>query len=1201
TVFSLQSKTMLGLRADYEVSDNLSLGATFLQLFERPFTQKVNIGEDPINNKIYGFDATFNTESGFLTRMVDKLPFYSTSAPSNISLTAETALLKPGHSRAINQSRRERGGIVYLDDFEGTASPIDLMTQVQSWYLASVPQNDAGNNNPLFPEARQQGLVSGANRAQISWFRVDPQARIGTDNNNVYSSRVPQREIFPNRDIPVAQQQRFPFFTFDIHYEPTERGPYNFDVPQGFPGFTAGVSTISTDTLCPVKLVDPETRWAGIMREMTTNDFQSANIEFVEFWMLSPFLNPEDGTIPAEDAQRKQGTLYLNLGNVSEDVLKDSRLFFENGLPGPANPRRPIDETDWGVVPVAQQINRGFDNDPATREAQDIGLDGLTDAGELDKFANYVQQITGVDPVAGAIVARDPANDNFHFWNSSRYPENSDLFTRYKAFNKPQGNSRSNANTGTNFRQSSTNLPDSEDLNRDNTLNESESYFQYEIPLRQDPMNPRELDLSETPFITDRLEDVGPNTGNTGRIWYRFRVPVNTPNKTSIGGIQDFRSIRFLRMYLRGFETATTLRFGSLELVRNSWRRYTRDFVDEDTPPIIPGDDDTEFSVDAVNIEENSRRQPFAYTLPNGIAREQSLGVVNTLQNEQSLALRVDRLFPSDRRAVFRYTDTDLRLYERLKMFVHAEARGSDILEQPEDDDLSVFIRFGSDFTSNYYEYEVPLTISDTTSVLGLNPNSVAYKDEVWRAENEIDFPLAVLREMKQRRNDLSLPISQEYSETYVPDNRDTVSHTLRLRGNPNLGFVKVFMIGIKNSNDFNSNAKSAEIWVNELRLEGLDERGGVAAIARADVQLADLGNVTAAINYSSIGFGALDNSVLERSREKTLGYDFAANLQADRFFPANWGLRLPVYLQFSRVTSTPEYDPYDFDIRLEDKLDAIDDRTVRDSVREQAQEITTIQAFNLTNVGVNPQGGTSKPAPWDISNFSASYGVTKTERSDPFISREETRETTAALDYSYSRGNGGYIQPFKKVKGKYLKLISEFNFNPLPNSFSVTNLWNRSFSETNYRFAEIDPRLNRYFNKRFTWTRNYDLQWNLTKSLRLNYNATMNATIDEPDEARLQLDPDITDIDQYRRDSIWSNLRDFGRPKQFSHNFNASYTLPIRYIPFLEFVDVRANYQGGYTWNAAPIGLEDELGNTIQNNQIGCNLSSLVVLDGIS
>ncbi|MEL6393587.1 MAG: cell surface protein SprA, partial [Bacteroidota bacterium] len=353
TVFSLQSKTMLGLRADYEVSDNLSLGATFLQLFERPFTQKVNIGEDPINNKIYGFDATFNTESGFLTRMVDKLPFYSTSAPSNISLTAETALLKPGHSRAINQSRRERGGIVYLDDFEGTASPIDLMTQVQSWYLASVPQNDAGNNNPLFPEARQQGLVSGANRAQISWFRVDPQARIGTDNNNVYSSRVPQREIFPNRDIPVAQQQRFPFFTFDIHYEPTERGPYNFDVPQGFPGFTAGVSTISTDTLCPVKLVDPETRWAGIMREMTTNDFQSANIEFVEFWMLSPFLNPEDGTIPAEDAQRKQGTLYLNLGNVSEDVLKDSRLFFENGLPGPANPRRPIDETDWGVVPVA--------------------------------------------------------------------------------------------------------------------------------------------------------------------------------------------------------------------------------------------------------------------------------------------------------------------------------------------------------------------------------------------------------------------------------------------------------------------------------------------------------------------------------------------------------------------------------------------------------------------------------------------------------------------------------------------------------------------------------------------------------------------------------------------------------------------------------------------------------------------------------
>lgn len=1179
TVFSLQSKTMLGLRADYEVNDNLSLGATYLQLFERPFTPKVNIGEDPINNRIYGFDATFNKESGFLTRMVDKLPFYSTSTPSNISLTAETAILKPGHSRAINRNKREKGGLVYLDDFEGTASPIDLMVPVQRWFLSSVPQNDEQDNNPLFPEAREEGLVTGANRANINWYRIDQAARAGTDNQNVYTSRVPQQEIFPNRDIPIAQQQRFPFFTFDITFNPEVRGPYNFDPPTGYPGFTAGSIPNPGDTLNPVSLAAPETRWGGIMREMPTNDFQSANIEFIEFWMLSPFLDPNDASQAATDAREKEGNLYLNLGNISEDILRDSRLFFENGLPGPANPNRPIDQTVWGNVPVAQQINRGFDNDPATREAQDVGLDGLDDNGEAVFFNDYVERISAANANVGAIVERDPSNDNFYYFNDNRYGDEAGLLTRYGAFNNTQGNSRNNGG-GQALRQSSTNLPDSEDMNQDNTLNESESYFQYAIPIRQDPMNPREIDRNETPFITDRVEASG-----SDRIWYRFRVPVNTPNKKAIGGIQDFRSIRFMRMYMRGFETQTTLRFGKLELVRNSWRRYDRSLVDADTPPIVSDEENTVFSVDAVNIEENGSRQPFAYTIPRGIIREQSLGVVNTLQNEQSLALRVDNLYPSARRAVFKYTDTDLRLYERLKMFIHAEARG-DEFQRPENNELSVFIRLGSDFTNNYYEYEVPLTISDTTGILGLNPISNAYKDEVWRGENEIDFPLALLREMKQRRNETNQSINDEYSESYSPEGRANVTHTLRLKGNPNMGYVKVFMIGIKNSNSTNSNAVSAEVWLNELRLEGLDERGGVAAIGRADIQLADLGNLTGAINYSSIGFGALDNSVTERAREKTVGYDLAANLQMDKFLPQGLGLRLPLYLQHSNVTNTPEYDPYDYDIRLADKLDRIDNSADRDSVRKQAQEITNITAVALNNVGFNGGNNGGKPAPWDISNFTASYGVTKTDRSDPFIEKEEVKETNASLDYNYSRGRGGYIEPFKGLKSDYLRLLKEFNINPLPNSISVTNLWNRRFAETNYRFANVPAIENRFFNKRFTWGRAYDLQWNLTKALRLNYNAQMNATIDEPDERQLIIEN--PDPDKERRRVLWDNLKGFGRPKLYSQSVNASYTLPLRYLPFMSFVDVRANYQGNYAWNAAPIGDEDylKLGNTIQNGQ---------------
>jgi cell surface protein SprA len=1194
TIFSLQQKTMLGLRADYEVNDNLSVGGTFMQLFERPFTQKVNLGEDPINNKIYGLDATFQKESGWLTRMVDKLPFYSTSAPSSVSVTAETAWLRPGHSRAINQSRRDKDGIVYLDDFEGASAPIDLMVPVQRWFLSSIPQNDAANNNPKFPEAREQGLVTGANRALLNWFRAEPNAREPQDNENVYTSPVPQQEVFPNVDIPISQRQRFPFFTFDMAYYPDERGPYNFDTPSGIPGFTAGVNLFN-DPVAPVQLNNPETRWAGIMREMNTPDFQSSNIEFVEFWMLSPFLDPTNPQQAAEDADRKQGTLYINLGNISEDILKDSRKFFENGLPGPTNPNRPTDETVWSRVPVAQQITQGFDNDLESRRAQDVGLDGYNDDGERNKFSDYLETLRGTNPNVADIVAGDPANDNFFFFDNDRYPEGSPLLTRFKSWNGVEGNSAANNNTANNLRQSTTNLPDAEDINQDNTLNEAESYFEYEIPFVQSRTNPRELDMEQTPFVTDRLEAT-----NSGRVWYRFRVPLNSEQRRAIGGIQDFRSIRFMRMYMTNFEAPVVLRFAEFELVRNSWRRYNRPFRGG---PVIGGEENTEFNIDAVNIEENSSRQPFNYVLPNGIRREQNLGVVNTLQNEQSLALRVENLQPSGRRAVFKYTDTDLRLYDRLRMFVHAEALGDSRFDRPEEGELQLFVRMGTDFEQNYYEYEVPLTMSDTAGIAAILQenrnflNSQDYSDIVWVPSNEVNLPLTLLRDLKINRNNSGVPLTQEFEETFFPFTDDDeyepgdpirdVQHTIRVKGNPNLGFVKVFMIGVKARDDLNTGAISAEVWANELRLEGLDERGGIAGLVRADVQLADLGSITAAANYSSIGFGALDNSVTERNREQTAGYDLAASIALDRFFPQRWGLRLPLYLQQSRSVSTPEYDPYDFDIRLKEKINAAE-APIRDSLREQAQEINKISAINLNDVGITRQNASAKPNPLSVENFSVSYGFTKTERSDPFISSEVIRDHTGAFDYTFSRGRGGSIEPFKGIKSKYLKLLSEINFNPLPNSFTFANVWNRSFATTSYRFADVDPRFNTFFNKRFTWDRTYDLRWDLTRSLKLGFNANMNAAIDEPDESILvETVASETERNRIRNDSIWSNLLNGGRPKLYRHSINASYTLPLRFLPFLDFVNVQANYLGNYAWNAAPLSVQDlGLGNRIQNSQ---------------
>lgn len=1168
TLFGFQTKTMLGVRADYRISDDFNLGATWLKLFERPFTQKVNIGDDPINNSIYGLDVTLNKDAPWLTRAVDAIPGLSTKAPSSIDFNAEFAALKPGHSRAINQTRRDEGGVVYLDDFEGAASTFDLRQPVLNWFLASTPQNDAENNNPKFPEsALVNDEKNGANRAKLSWYRIDQNIRSDRDRNNPYTAQIPQTEVFPNVQLDPRQLPNIQ--TLDLSYFPSERGPYNYDVPGGHPGFTAGVEVVGDN----LTLRDPGSRWAGVMRAMNNNDFQSTNIEFLEFWMLSPFIDPDNPESAAPDFRDKEGTLYINFGNISEDIQRDSRKFFENGLPGPTNPNRRVDTTSLSVVPVGQQITRAFDNEEDNRMAQDVGLDGLDDEGERLKFMDYLNRVAAANPTyVENVLSQDPAGDNFRYFRDESFGPDASILTRYRDFNNPQGNSQ--ANSGGNTLNSSTNIPDNEDMDNDNTLNETESYFEYEVPLRADPTDPREIDQNRTPFITDRI--VSPDGS---RVWYRFRIPLRGNAKTSVGGIRDFRSIRFMRMYLNQFEAPVTLRFARLELVRNQWRQYTKDLNTEPNP--VPCDAITTLDVDAVNIEENSNRQPFNYTLPKDIQREQSLGIVNTLQNEQSLSMVINGLCEGEEKAIFRNLDLDFRTYKKIKMFVHAEE-----LEGPnlENGDLSIFIRMGSDFVNNYYEYEIPLVLSNPDSLEGL-PQEDSYKLEVWKPENEFDFDLALLRELKQERNSASFSVSEEYIKE-LADQEKAFKDIIRVKGNPNYGMVRSVMVGIRNREGGQINAINAEVWINELRLTGLDERGGVAALARVDMQLADFGSVTLAGNFSSIGFGALDQKVQERSRENVYGYDFAANLELGKFFPQNWGLRLPFYGQISNTTRTPEFDPYDLDITVEQKLDDATSKPERDSIRSVVQDAVNIKSFNFTNVGKQATGRGKKPRPWDIENVSVSYSYTETERRDPLIELDQQKQYTGGLNYQFSR-QVKYLEPFKFIKAKPLAIISNFNVNPLPNSFNFTTLMDREFTTTKYRFTGLDEKFSTFYIKRFGWDRNYDLQWDLTKSLNITYAATNRGVIDEPNESILVEDPNLSlqDIRQIRKDSIWNGIRDFGRTKNFRHAVSVNYTLPIQYLPMMDWVQARAQYRADYSWSAAALNV-DSLGNVIQNTQ---------------
>lgn len=1155
SLFSLQQKTMLGLRADYQLNKNMSIGATYMHLFERPFTRKVNIGDDPINNRIYGLDFNYSNEAPFLTKLVDAIPFIDTKAESRITVQAEGAVLRPGHSRAIQQNGSEDEGVVYLDDFEGITTANSFLNATNQWVLASIPQFGPLGVT-LFPESQlSDDRRVNANRAKLGWYRVENGTRNGDDQNNPYTRVIDIAELFPNRTRqPGLNSQLRPL---DIVYYPRERGPYNFDRPGGYPGYSAGLNSEG-------KLNEPESRWAGIMRRIRTVDFEAANYEYIEFWMLNPYMEKADGT-PVS----KEGKLYLHLGTVSEDIIKDGRQQFENGLPSQNNPTLPTTETNLARVPTVPPQNNAFD----FREIddQDLGLDGIDNDRERELFEDWLNEIrTTVQPDIAREIEDDPANDDYLHFRDSRFDNSgAGVQERYYKFNNPQGNSQAPEGNQA-FSQAYTQQPDQEDLNEDQTLNESENYFHYEIPLTKlnangpselffNPNDPNSL-ITETQVLT--------NPSGQEEKWYRFRVPISS-YEDKIGQINDFRSIQFIRLVTTGFDESITMRMATFGLVRNQWRRY-------EGSELCQGDviNDAVLNIESVNIEENASRLPFNYVIPNGIQRERVFNTVaDVLQNEQSLAMIVNDLSDGCSKAIFRFIDRDLRNFKRIKMFVHGES-DQDI----PDDKLCYFVRIGRDFEQNYYEYEVPLTMSDPA----VGPNDEA---EIWKDVNDLDISLEQFTMLKQERNRNGFPLNQRY-EIDDPENSD---RKVTIIGNPDLSIVRGIMIGVKNKED-DGVVHNVEMWVNELRLVGLEESGGVAGLARVDFQLADFGNVTLAANYNSIGWGAIDQRLAQRALEETTQFDATANLQLGKFFPQKSGINIPFYAQYSTTQNVPKYDAYNRDLLLKDE---IADATEPDSIRDRSVTQTTIRSYNFTNVR-KERTGSGKPMPWDISNFTLSYGYTETVLQNPILESDQQQDYRGQLEYRYSI-SPKYIEPFKKLKGSFLQFIKDLNFNPIPNSFNFTTDMNRLRTERSYRFAS--DAFKTWQNNRFGWNRNYALKWDLSKSLKFDFNAANTAIVDEAlynplRKAYIDIQRDIEVPEEEAGSYLTNSLKEFGRTRDYRHTINLSYNLPTRSIKIIDWVNGRAQYAATYNWAGGSLRTIDSLGSVINNSQ-NINLSA--------
>ena len=1145
TGFGVQQRTFTGLRLDYVANKQVTIGGTIARLAERPFFTKTGYGEDPIRNTMYGLDASYRAELPGLTRFLNRLPFYSTKAKSFINAYGEGAVLKPGHPSQIGSGSQ---GQIYIDDFEGTQSDIDLRFPLVSWALASTPQGNAS-----FPEAALMDSIDyNFNRAKLAWYNIEANLQDKNSLSNPLRSNLTElsdprvrqvftTELFPNQTTNITDVLTT---TFDLAYYPTERGPYNYE-------------SRKTQIDANGKLSNPSSRWGGLMRALDQTDFETGNIQYIDFWTQDPFIkNPNS----------KGGIMRFNLGEVSEDILKDGKRFYENGMNTPSIPSDVDSSNTWGKTPVNPiQITQAFSNDPNDRPYQDVGFDGLDDAGERRKKAYVLQRIANNFGTNSTIYQQsyaDPASDNYIWYRDAQFDQlGTGILGRYKNYNNPQGNSPI-ALTGGQFTSAATLFPDNEDLNHDNTLNETESYFEYEVDMKPG------MGVGITPYLTDQRTVSVVSADNISRTenWYHFRIPI-TGYTNKVGNIPDFKSIRFLRMYLTGFSDSVVMRFATLSLVRNQWRQFTYQVDTTGSYTPINTSNGTTFNTTAVNIIENSTRQPVNYLMPPGVQRMQLLSNngVNILQNEQSLSLQTTGLITGDTRGLFKTVNLDMRQFGRLSMFIHAE---SVIGQRPvKNKELNAIVRIGQDFLNNYYEIKIPLTITPAGTYV------VGQESIVWPAQNNLDIDLTSLVNLKMLRNKVGASLTAIYR--YPLDSIRTVS----IMGNPNLGAVSGIMIAVENPAKPDGPTLSSEIWVDELRLSALNESGGWAALGRVDISLADLGKISVSGNTHTAGFGTLEQRVNERAKDDFMQFDVAANIDAGKLIPKQARLSLPVFASVNRTVITPQYDPFDLDVKLKDKINAAP-KNQRDSIKNAALDQTTITTLNFTNVRFLPSK--SKPGLFKLSNFDFNYSYSLLDHSTPLILQNSISKQRGGFGYTFNKAPN-FIQPFKKItrsKTPWLGLIRDFNFNPKPNSLSFRTDINRQFGEYIPRVINTSgstvTQTDTSYDKYFTFDRFYHLGWDLSRSMSLDFNATNNARIDEP-YGRIDT--------KQKKDSVWKNFIKGGRTTLYQQKAIVTYTFPLSKFPLTDWIQSRYSYGTTYNWIAASL-LALSQGNTLENSQ---------------
>lgn len=1204
---AIGQKNFTGLRAEYEVTEDISLGGTYFKLKEQPLSDKIRVGDEALNNTLVGFDANAEFDTPWLTRFIDQIPLLQTKEESNMNISGEFAQFRPGVAQtnavrdAINNDRLfvdEENGLSFIDDFEGSELTISF-TSATRWNLAAAPAAVPGytpdinhfENPSVAPDNSLDSKIARSDlRSQFSWYTIprNISSILGGVTPTPESEQVLTEDVFPGRETNNVQEEVIN--TLDIFYDPTVRGPYNYN-------FNLRDNLENS----------PENQWGGMTAALPSGqeDLTQNNIEFIEFW-VQPIL-PNGQAPAAGDIEDYDGKIYIDIGTISEDVVPNFDLNTEDGLANsPQNLELDTFDNPRSYIPANPTAPQGqFSNED--RDIEDVGFDGIPSANGFDSekvetalFSEFIDSMRvsyGENSPEFQSILADPSNDDYVFYGESKVQD----LPLHRRFHRLLGYHEGNTPVAGGDKKAITPRPDTEGLVSRSNVETNNNYYQYEVDL-----NPADFDNLEIGSDGTYIVDKVPGSRQQDR-WHLVRIPLNE-FKRKIGNIEGFQNISHIRVWMSGYEKPFTLRFATFEFIGSQWRKVEN--IEETL------NSTGEFRVSTINIEENANREPVPYRQPEGAIRALNRGIqVQSLENEQSIVLGVEGLGAGELQMVKKVYPGGLNLlnYSNMRMFVHGEGYWDQTEANNGRRNAEVVLRIGNDLDANYYEYRQPVTPSNPNfNYSDYSPDAGGSlegdAEEVWLyEENSMNIVLAAFNELKQLRDQQENADNNTRFEIEL-DSEDAVEGAvIAIKGNPSLGRVNEIGMGVRNPYDPadvsspGSPSLDAEFWLNELRVSGFDNEKGWKANAKASFKLADFATINTNFIRTTTGFGGLDSRLGARSVADEFGYDLSSTVNLHKFIPDRFGWSFPVTISTRKNISTPKYLPNQGDIRLEDFINATNSNDELSETEKEArinQRISDIETvrdnFSVNVSNISKQNSQSKLAQYTIDNTQLSYVYSEGSLKNPEIQFQEDWNYTSSVQYNLSFNNVKLWQPFGFTEGVPIaNILSNIRLGYMPSSITASANLNRAYTETRNqpRFNQLGEeivqplRQSHSFNQRSAFGFNYNLTPSIPISFRTNTNFDLaaagteriNKTGLEVDSASYQVLPTFEALNNIITDTVSA------RRSNYEETYTASWRPDFDQFGFLDWFTYSASYSGGYGWTNSPAG--SNLGANISNS----------------